>query len=318
MLARVKVLTLQLLLDIVKAYNDLAELLPALPPQAEAAAAAADRGTQAAKPAAGWLMPASLAAALRPRAQGSTTRPLGTAGGQPPPPAQTQPAMAVTASAAAASQPPQPPPQQQQQQQLRASSQAEAAAAAANQPRSLRMLMGLRPQATAPPQQQLQQPPQPLAAPSQQQQQQQPEGIPASADGTPTPAAGPSGLGSRSSSAPTTGASTKPTPLPHMVRCRWDERRQVPYIEAVPPGPDDPTWQQRSERLAEQYGYMIAVQLDDLDAAATAGEGGGAGGGAATAAGGPATAAAAAPAAPAVGRKRDASGAPPGARRRGR
>ena len=59
--------------------------------------------------------------------------------------------------------------------------------------------------------------------------------------------------------------------LPQMIRCHWDEQAPyLPYVEAVPTAAGEPSWQQRAARAAEQYGIMLAVQLDEPPAAAAA------------------------------------------------
>jgi hypothetical protein len=63
------------------------------------------------------------------------------------------------------------------------------------------------------------------------------------------------------------GAGLKPQPpaqLPQMIRVRWDDRTNPyePCLEAVPPAPGEPTWQERAARAAEHYGVVVALTAE--------------------------------------------------------
>ncbi|GIL82468.1 hypothetical protein Vretimale_11912 [Volvox reticuliferus] len=240
-LARIKVLSLQLLLDCVKAYNAIADLLPLLPSSTAAWPAGDD---------AALLLQPALASALQPPTVKASTA-VATASMVSEPRALPRTSRAVAGM------------QQQQQQQLQAPPQEEIRS------RSLRQMLQRGPM----PSEELLQPAAAIrannSAAAGPMASVQPAAVPAAAAAGPPSQRLPAAAGLQRLVAP--------IPLPQMVRCRWDEHVHLAYLEPVSSGgPDqpEPTWQGRAAKAAERHGYMIAVQLDpqvevaELDAVA--------------------------------------------------
>ncbi|GLI70715.1 hypothetical protein VaNZ11_015739, partial [Volvox africanus] len=227
-LARIKVLSLQLLVDYVRAYNAIADLLPLLP----ASTAVSPEGGDAA-----LLLQPALAAALQPPTGKASTAVVTESMASEPR------VLPGTSRAATAMQQKQQQAQVHQQEEIRS--------------RSLKQML----ERGNMPSDDLLQP-----ATAIRKNNSAAEGLTAAmqpAAASAAPATGP--VSQRLPAAEWPQRQVAPIPLPQMVRCRWDEHVHSAYLEPVlSGGPDqpEPTWQERAAKAAERYGYMIAVQCD--------------------------------------------------------